>query len=166
MGQNQLEMFAPFSNQERRTNGATVAPFQSGAPKENGAGANVRQSRATVGARPAHPFSHRGAPNGARRKELQAALIELSAIRDELQPAMDCYNAATANARNDLAEHQERFGHKPDADEKANRIAMHDRITQACERWGKQAVAWREANRMAKAYAKELKQLSEGNKRG
>lgn len=103
-------------------------------------------------------------PNRARltrMAQLRDEIKKASEKRAELQPCADAHASALRAARDRLRQSYIDYGIKPAPEEKALRLKHHDAIVRACERWGKDAIAYRQINAVITAMAKEIEELSE-----
>jgi hypothetical protein len=96
-----------------------------------------------------------------RLARLKVEIKEASEKRADLQPCADAHAAALKGAREKLRQSYIDHGMMPPPEIRASRIKHHDAIIRACERWGKDAVAYRQINAVITAMAKEIEELTE-----
>lgn len=158
----QPDLFCATANQSGAPVAQTDLRHYSKRPKGKMGGANATPLPRAGGAAVAQAqFPHRA--RLARMARLKVELQEASEDRARVQPGADAHANALRTARANLHASYADHGMTQQPDIKTYRIKQHDMIVAAAERWGKQAIAYKNINAAIKALAKELEQLSEEN---
>ena len=156
----QPDLFCATANQSGAPVAQTDVRHYSKRPKGKVGGANATPLPRAGGAAVAQAqFPHRA--RLARMARIKVELQEASEDRAGVQPEADSHASALRAARANLHASYAEHGMTSDPAIKAYRIKQHDMIVAAAERWGKQAIAYKNINAAIKALARELEQLSE-----
>lgn len=83
----------------------------------------------------------------------------LTAEKTELAPAFDAHGSALKSARSALHASHAKHSMACEPEIIAQRIAMHDRIVQASEKWGKQVGRYKEVKGLIETLTKEVERL-------
>lgn len=162
----QPDLFASEMCATQKSSGApvaqTVCATTSKRPKGKMGGANATPLPRAGGAAVAQAQF----PNRARldrMARLKAELIDASDHRSKLQSAADAHANALREARGILSESYAMHGMTQQPEIKAYRIKQHDAIVAASERWGKQAIAYKQLNTIIRQLGDELEKLAQEN---